>query len=460
MADLAALPLAVPEILLPAAGVDLSRWAVVACDQYTSQRDYWQALEAHVGAAPSALRLIFPEVYLPDGDEAARIAAIHARMREYLERGTLAPPRRGFVLVERETARGARRRGLIAALDLEHYDFRDGSRTQVRATERTVEERLPARVRVREGAALELPHVMVLVDDPQRSLIEPLAERAAGRAPLYDTPLWPDSGRVRGWLADAPADVEHVLRSLGALADPQAYRQRYSVANDDVLLFAVGDGNHSLAAARLLWERLRPRLTETQAASHPARWALVELVNLHDAGLVFEPIHRVVFDADPAALLATLPGWLAGHGSRGRIERLDDPQRLEQRLHAAWSAPARSSDSQLIGWTDATHCGLIEVERPRATLPVATLQTFLDACLEKHSGAAIDYIHGAEVVRKLCSTPRRLGFFLPALDKRDLFRSVILDGALPRKTFSLGEADEKRFYLEARRILPDEPRAR
>jgi hypothetical protein len=259
---------------------------------------------------------------------------------------------------------------------------------------------------------------------------------------------------VRGWLADSPEDIAHVTRALRSLADPSAYRKRYSVADDDVLLFAVGDGNHSLAAARLLWERTRPRLTDAQAATHPARWALVELINLHDAGLVFEPIHRVVSDIDPAALLATLPGWLADHGSRGRIERLDDPQRLQQRLAAAWSAPAREANSQLIGWTDSTHCGLLEIGRPRATLPVATLQTFLDAYLEKHTGAAIDYIHGADVVQSLSAAPHRIGFFLPALDKRDLFRSVILDGALPRKTFSLGEADEKRFYLEARRILP------
>jgi len=456
MSPLDSLPLAVPEILLPAPGVDLARWAVVACDQYTSQRDYWRALEAHVGGAPSSLRLILPEVYLPDGDEPARIASVHARMREYLERGTLAPALRGFVAVERETARGARRRGLMIALDLEHYDFREGARTQVRATERTVEERLPSRVRVREGAVLELPHVMVLVDDPQRTLIEPLLERASRRAPLYDTPLWPDSGRVRGWLADSAAEIDHVARALRALADPQNYRRRYTVRDDDVLLFAVGDGNHSLAAARLLWERVRTDLSAAQAASHPARWALVELVNLHEESLLFEPIHRVVFDTDPAALLATFPGWLADHGSRGRIERLDDPTRLQQRLRTAWSAAPEGTAKQLIGWTDATHCGLLEIESPRSTLPVATLQTFLDAHVDKQGGSTIDYIHGADVVRELSSVPHRLGFFLPALDKRELFRSVIIDGSLPRKTFSLGEADEKRFYLEARRIQPAE----
>jgi hypothetical protein len=439
MPALASLPVEVPEILLPSRGIDLERWAVVACDQYTSQRDYWEALEAHVGDAPSTLRLVFPEVYLGDGDAERRVAAIHARMREYLERGVLAPARRGFVLVERETARGARRLGLVAALDLEHYDFRDGARTQVRATERTVEERLPARVRVRDGALLELPHVLVLVDDPDQSLIEPLLERARQGPPLYDTPLWPGAGRVRGWLAGAPADAGHVDSALRALERP------------DGMLLAVGDGNHSLGAARLLWERARARLGDAELASHPARRALVELVNLHDPGLVFEPIHRAVFEVEPAALLASLPGWFAEHGARGRIERLDDPARRQARLEAAWSTPR---GPQTIGWTAGVHGGLIEIEQARASLPVASLQAFLDAHLEKHAGASIDYIHGDDVLRRLAAAPRRVGFSLPALDKRELFRSVIRDGALPRKTFSLGEADEKRFYLEARRILP------
>jgi hypothetical protein len=452
MSALESLPVAVPELLLPAAGVDLERWAVVACDQYTSQRGYWEALDAHVGDAPSSLRLIFSEVYLPDGDAARRVASIHAAMREYLARGVLAAPRRGFALVERTTARGARRRGLLAALDLEHYDFREGARTLVRATEKTVEDRLPARVRVRQDAPLELPHVLVLVDDPDETLIGPMFARAAGRAPLYDTPLWPDAGRVSAWLADAPAEAEHVENALRALARPDAYRRRHAVERDDVLLFAVGDGNHSLAAARLLWERLRARLPQAEAAHHPARHALVELLNLHDPGLVFEPIHRAVFGIEPSALLASFPGWLADHGARGRIERLDDPDRLQARLESAWSAPR--SGPQLVGWTAGSHAGFIEIERPPASLPVGSLQPFLDAHVEKHAGASIDYIHGADVLRELAAAPQRLGFFLPALDKRELFRSVILDGALPRKTFSLGEADEKRFYLEARRILP------
>jgi hypothetical protein len=431
------LPIEMPEVLLPAAGVDLERWAVIACDQYTSQRDYWQALESRVGGVPSTLRLILPEVYLEDGDAEGRIAAIHARMREYLERGVLGPPRRGFVVVERETARGARRLGLVAALDLAHYDYRDGSRTLVRATERTVAERLPARVRVREGALLELPHVLVLVDDPDRSLIEPLAERARGREPLYATSLWPRAGSVRGWLTGAPEDAAHVARALGELARPELFRRRYAVSSDDVLLLAVGDGNHSLAAARLCFERLCGEVGEAAALAHPARFALVELVNLHDPGLEFEPIHRVLFDADPAEVLAALPGWLAEHRARGRIERGD----------------ARASGER-IGWTAAGRQGAIEIETAPGALPVATLQAFLDAWVAKHEGASIDYIHGGEEVRRLAAPPRRIGFFLPALAKRELFRAVIADGALPRKTFSLGKADDKRFYLEARRILP------
>jgi hypothetical protein len=449
MPGVAELPLEVPEILLPAPQLDLGRWAVVACDQYTSQREYWEALDAHVGDAPSALRLVFPEVYLGDGNAEQRVAAIHAQMREYLSRGVLRPLR-GCVVVERDTARGLTRRGLLVALDLEHYDFRDGSRSRVRATERTVEERLPARVRVRDGAVLELPHVMVLVDDPANGVIEPLCRAASRRRPLYDTELWPDAGRVRGWLAEEP-ELAAALGALRALAQPAAFRERYAVDAEDVLLFAVGDGNHSLAAARLLWERLREQIPAEQAARHPARHALVELVNLHDPALHFEPIHRVVFGVDPAALLASFQGWLAERGARGRIERSGDPAQFEARLQAGWTAPG---GPQVIGWAAGEQRGALEIERPPASLPVASLQAFLDAHVEKHAGASIDYIHGRDVLHRLAAPARRIGFVLPALDKRALFPGVIRDGALPRKTFSLGEADEKRFYLEARRILP------
>ena len=451
MSDLRALAIDVPELLLPVDGTDMSRWAVIACDQYTSQRDYWDRLDAHVGAAPSTLRLVFPEAYLDDGDEAERVAAIHACMQRYLDQGVLAPARRALVYVERRTSQVACRRGLVVALDLEHYDFRAGAQTLARATERTVEARLPARVRVREGAAIELPHVMVLIDDPERSVIEPLAGHVAGATPLYDAELWPDAGQVRGHAIEAPPELQRIADALASLARPEAFHARYGVEDQEVLLYAVGDGNHSLAAARVLWEELRMDLSAADRESHPARFALVELVNVHDAGLVFEPIHRLVFDIDPAALLDAACSWFSEHGSRCTLERVDGEAALRARLAELW----RKADGRhVIGFTHAGSCGVLAVEWPRVQLPVGSLQAFLDAHVAKHPDASIDYIHGDDVVRSLAAGEMRIGFYLPAMDKSDLFKTVVVDGALPRKTFSMGEADEKRFYLEARRILP------
>ncbi len=448
VAELRPLAVDVPEVLLPSPGVDLERWAVVACDQYTSQRDYWDRVAEHVGNAPSTLHLVLPEAYLGDGDEAARVATIHARMRSCLTDGVFAPARRAALLVDRETPCVPSRRGLLLALDLEGYDYRPGARTLARATEATVEERLPARVRVRDGAPLELPHVMVLIDDPGRTVIEPLAEALAAAPPLYDTPLWPDAGRVRGWAVDDRVALGRLGDALAALARPGAFRSRYGVESDDVLLFAVGDGNHSLAAARLLWERTRDGLDAAARETHPARFALVELVNVHDPGLVFEPIHRVVFDVDPAALLDALPGWFAEQGARCSLEPARDDAALLERLRAP--APG----TQVAAFTHTGGAGLISIEDAPANLPVGSLQAFLDAQVAKHPDASIDYIHGDDVVRSLASGPSRIGFYLPVLPKSELFRTVIVDGALPRKTFSMGEAAEKRFYLEARRILP------
>jgi hypothetical protein len=442
----------VPEILLPAAGIDRQRWAVIACDQYTSQRSYWEAIRARVGGAPSALHLVFPEAYLGDGDEAARIAAIHARMREYLENGVLGPPQRALVCVERETARGTRRTGLLVALDLEHYDHRAGARSLARASEQTVEERLPARVRVRDGAPLELPHAMVLIDDPGCTVIEPLACRTPQLRLLYDTPLMGGAGRLRGWAVERPGDLGRVRAALAHLAQPTSFARRYGTdGGADVLLYAVGDGNHSLAAARLIWERTRERLSEAQARAHPARFALVELVNVHAAGLVFEPIHRVVFGVDPLDLLGALPGWLTEQGARCRVE----PRDLRDAAAPRADPAATDQTIQTIGYVADGLAGVIAIERPPASLAAGSLQRFLDVYVGKHPEASVDYIHGDEVVRSLAAGPRRIGFYLPALDKQRLFATLIREGPLPRKAFSLGRAEDKRFYMEARRITPD-----
>lgn len=416
------LGITVPEILLPAAGVDLTRFAVIACDQYTSQPDYWKAVAERVGEAPSALHLVLPEVWLGGTDEDRRIAEIQAHMREYLARGVFAPPLRAFVAVERSTPHVTSRRGLMVALDLDRYDWRPEARALVRATEATVEDRLPPRLRVREGAVLELPHVLVLVDDPACSVVEPAFADVERERPLYDVELMDGAGRVRGWAVQGSGEIARIERALAALAAPDVQRAKYGATDGDPFLFASGDGNHSLAAAKLFWERHKAGLSSSEREYDPARFALVELVNVHDPGLRFEPIHRVVFGVDPDALLADL----ARERGAGPVHGLR--------------------------WVAGTRSGVASLATDGEPLAVAALQAFLDAWLPAHPGARIDYIHGDDALMRLAEDPQRIGFFLPPFEKAALFPTVARRGVLPRKAFSLGEAEEKRFYLEARRI--------
>lgn len=440
--------LQVPTLLLPRSGIDLTKWAVVACDQYTSQPDYWAQVETLVGDAPSTLRLMLPEVYLGAADEAQRIVAIQETMCRYLAEGVLEPQPPGLILVERETARGQLRRGLIAALDLEHYDFNPGAKTLIRPTEGTIMERLPPRVRVREQAPLELPHVMVLIDDPQHMVIDPLF--AEPLELLYDVPLMLDSGRVRGWRLDHPLLIQWVVEQLSRLADPATFSARYGVTDEPVLLYAMGDGNHSFATAKILWENLKRAASDPVAImNHPARHALVELVNLHDKGLKFEAIHRVMFDVDTSHLLTGMTAFCATQGSALTV--LDYPSWSAARQ--AWRAMQDVPNRQVIAFISGSRCGVLSIEQPRLTLPVASLQAFLDHYLTQQVSARIDYIHGEDALGQLGAQPGNIGFHLPTLDKNDFFRTVIHDGALPRKTFSMGGADEKRFYLECRRIF-------
>ncbi len=423
MPDLSTVGLAVPEILLPAKGVDLTRWAVVACDQYTSEPEYWKAAEERVGSAPSALRLVLPEVWLGEADAPARIAAIQREMSAYLEQGVFGPPVRGFVVVDRSTPHVRSRLGLLVALDLEHYDWRPSTRALVRASEATVEERLPPRLRVREGAALELPHVLVLIDDPERTVIEPVARAAMARAPLYDTALEPHAGRVRGFAVEAKAELDSIACELGRLAAPDVQRAKFGGDGSSPFLYAVGDGNHSLAAAKLFWEHRKATLAPAARDRDPARFALVELVNVHDPGLRFEPIHRVVFGAAPEGLVAELARLAPG-------------------------GPAR----HVVPWLGGGSKGELALTGPTGSLAVAVLQQALDAWLHANPQARIDYIHGDDALQRLVEKPDATGFVLSVLARDALFPIVARDGVLPRKAFSLGEAEEKRFYLEARRI--------
>jgi len=433
----------VPKIMLPQAGTEMRKWAVIACDQYTSDRGYWQRLKEQTAGNISTLNLIFPEVYLEDADAEARIAAINRNMEGYLADGSLVEQPPGFILVDRKTCAAESRKGLILALDLEQYDFRKGAQSLIRATEGTILDRLPPRIKVRKNAPIELPHIMVLIDDPERTVIEPLFNEALET--VYDFALLENGGHLKGYRVDRPELIGQVVAALEKLADPAAYRAKYQVEGA-VMLYAMGDGNHSFATAKAIWEQLKEVAVDKKTImAHPARYALVELVNVHDPGLEFEAIHRVLFNVDPEQLKQQMAIFFAERGTPFSFSPCAD-------LAAAQALAVQGTGAHAFPAVFAGRFGVCSLANPEYTLPVATLQACLDRFLQDHPAARIDYIHGERPVTELGSRPDGVGFYLPAISKHDLFRTIVLDGALPRKTFSMGEADEKRFYLECRRI--------
>lgn len=431
------LGLLIPDVYLPKPGVDLTKWAVIAVDQFTSEPEYWDQVEQIVGDAPSTFRLTLPEIYLEKPGEAERIQAIQATTRQYLDAGILQP-RAGLIYVER-TAGGKTRKGLMLCLDLECYDFSKGSTSLIRATEGTIVDRLPPRMKIREGAALELPHILVLIDDPLRTVIEPIGAAKTKLEKLYDFDLMLGSGHLTGYAVDDTALEDGVIAALRGLARPATFAAKYDLSTDQpVLLFAMGDGNHSLATAKAIWEKIK----STVGLNHPARYALVEIENVHDEGLDFEPIHRVLFGLKREFFAALKESF----GDKVTYAPVADADEMVKRVDAG------QADRQLIGLVADQGCGVIEIAHAASNLPVGTLQAFLDPFLKAGGAEKIDYVHGADVTVRLGSQPGNVGLYLPGMRKGDLFKTVILDGALPRKTFSMGEAREKRFYMEARQI--------
>lgn len=409
------------EILLPSDADGMTAWACVACDQFTSQPEYWEEARSFAAGKPSALNLILPECDLDKMEE--RVPLIHAEMQKYLSAGVLAPGvQNGFILTERTTENGARI-GLVALLDLECYEYRKGSQSLVRATEETILSRLPARMNIRRGAALELSHVLMLIDDPMHTVLEPLHARRDTLQKLYDFPLMMNGGHLRGYAVTAPADVNALYESIDQLCR--------AIPGDHPLLFAVGDGNHSLASAKACWEEIKPTLSYEQTASHPARFALVEVENIHDDALLFEPIHRVLFGYDGDHLL---DDWAAYAAARGM------------------SLAGEENGQEIICVYEGKQVNLSVEGSPNA-LAVGTLQSFLDDWLAEHPAVRIDYVHGADTARRLAQQKDVIAFLLPSPDGSALFATVEKDGALPRKTFSMGHAHEKRYYLECRKLL-------
>ena len=431
-------PVRLPKLLMPNDSVDLSKWSVIACDQYTSQPDYWQKADEIVGNAPSTLRLTLPEIFLEEPDIAERTRTIQQTMLQYQQDGTLTEYAPGIMLVERTTQSGTRH-GILLAFDLEAYNYTENSQSYIRPTEKTVVERIPPRLSIRQGASLELPHIMLLIDDPACHIIEPLFALKPQLKQVYDINLMMDGGHSSGWFLPEGSETAALIERLQTLSDPENFHQKYALTKEyPVLPYAVGDGNHSMATAKANWERIKNTLTPEEQENHPARFVLAELVNIHDESIQIEGIHRVLFHIHPREVFQAADTFFRLHGGMAYCGSPDN---------------APSSNVQTFPCSfDGESVTLCIVDSPWA-LPVATLQNFLDDFLEKNPKSSIDYIHGADVVASLSKEPRNMGFLLPDLKKEDLFRGIILDGVLPRKTFSMGEAQEKRYYMEARRII-------
>ncbi|MEA5011350.1 MAG: DUF1015 domain-containing protein [Angelakisella sp.] len=404
------------DILVPD-NIPISLWSVVACDQYTSQPEYWEHVRKTVGTSPSAYHLVYPEVYLKNTDPVHYTQSINDTMARYLDEGVLRCIPQSYLLVQRALRSGSCRWGLMAALDLEQYDYHPGSHSRIRATEGTVAERIPPRVAIRKDAPLELPHVMVLIDDPNDTVLGHLkaaAHNGEDRLTLqYEGELMEQSGAVCGWSLgdDAAAELEAAVAKLPA---------------PDGMVFAMGDGNHSLATAKECFEELKKAMPQQEWEHHPARYALVEIVNLYDESLEFEPIHRVMTKVNPQHLLESL------------MTRLD-------------ASTTAYEGAQCITICTKDQEQRIYFSNPSSPLEVGVLQPILDEYLASNGGE-IDYIHGDDVVRSLSMAEDAIGFLLPPMDKSLLFPAVVAEGVLPRKTFSMGNAEDKRFYLECRKI--------
>ena len=412
------------DILLPK-NVDFSKWSVVACDQYSSEPQYWEKAEEIAKGSPSTLNIIYPEAYLnePDGDK--RIERINRTMEQYLSDGIFKEYSDSLIYVERTQKNGKVRRGIVGVIDLEAYDYSVGSQSLVRATEGTIISRIPPRQRIRKNAPLELPHILMLADDREKEIIEPLSEIKDSFEVVYDFELMQGGGHLKGWLLDDDAKKD-VLSKVEKLESEEEFHAKYGIDGKSVLAIAVGDGNHSLATAKACWEEIKKTLSAEQQQNHPARFALAELENLHDDALEFEPIHRVVFGVEPKSVLDAMYKY---------YPQISETDNGGQKIVIVYQGIEKT-----VYITDAP-----------LNLAVGTFQKFMDDYLSEHSGE-IDYIHGEDVVRNLTKSENTIGFVFDAMEKNDLFTTVIEDGALPRKTFSMGEAYDKRFYLEAKRI--------
>lgn len=415
------IPFKKANILLPK-NADMHKWSVVACDQYTSEPKYWEEVENIVGDAPSTLKITLPEIYLEKENVSDRITKINEEMDRLLSEDFFKTLTDSLIYLERTCKDGKVRKGIVGMVDLEDYSYEKGSQSLIRATEGTVLERIPPRVKVRENALLELPHIMILIDDEKKSIIENLKNKVTNEDVVYDFDLMKNGGHIKGYLLNNET-MDEVDEKLTLLADKEYFENKYNVKDKGVLLFAMGDGNHSLATAKACYENLKKENYD-EALNSKARYALVELVNLHSSALEFEAINRVIFDTDVEDLLSKLKDYYninkSGYGQKVRV--------ITENMDECWY-----------------------IENPKSNIAVGSIQMYLDKYLTNNKGK-IDYIHGEDVTKNLASKNGNVGFIFDRMEKSDLFKTVILDGALPRKTFSMGHANDKRYYLEARKI--------
>lgn len=416
-------------ILLPDANIPLEQWACVACDQFTSEPAYWEKAEAIAAGVPSALHLVLPEAYLESGGVTERVAAIQDAMRQY-QTSVLTRAVNGYVYLERTEQSGRVRQGLVGVVDLEAYSYEKGALPMIRPSESTVVERIPPRMAVRKGASLELPHVMMLADDAACTLVEPIGQIREALPKLYEGELMLGGGHIAGWAVEDEALIARINAAVAALQSQAAFDAKYpAAAGGAPMALAVGDGNHSLATAKACWEELKPTLSEAQRQTHPARWCLAEVCNVHSEAIEIEPIHRVLFGTDGASVRAALEAYSAAHGL----------------------ALGEGEGEQTFTLQTADGCETLHFAAPAHPLTVGSIDGFVFDHIAHDPAVRVDYIHGEGSVAALCAAGG-VGLLMPPFHKGDIFKGVVLGGVLPRKTFSMGHAEEKRYYLEARRI--------
>lgn len=413
------------DILVPNEKVDMSAWSVVACDQYTSEPEYWKDVKEIVGDKVSSLNMILPEIYLNSDDIEKRVESIHNIMKDYIASDIFDEYKDSYIYIERNQSDGKVRKGLIGMIDLEEYDYSKGSISSVRATEATVVERIPPRIKVRRNASLELPHIMILIDDESKTVVEPVGNDKASMKKLYDFRLMKNGGSIKGYLVNEN-QKDRIDIALTALGNSKVFNKKYGLTNSSVLLYAMGDGNHSLATAKAYYDELKANNPSKDITSHPARYALVEIVNLHSEALQFEAIHRIVTEVDCDDLLADI---------KDKLQLTETDNGSGQSFIYVYKGEKKT----------------VYVGNKLSNLTVGSLQTVLDEYI-KTKGGKIDYIHGITVLESLAKVDNSIGFILPDMLKSELFPTVIKDGALPRKTFSMGHAEDKRFYIECRKI--------